>query len=91
MSVRNFERVFTREVGTTPSQYVLEVRVGQEPQSAKRTSRTNSRWISKRVARQCVSQSSISPSERSGLTLFHGTKESRVWDPAFTPRPKATP
>jgi transcriptional regulator GlxA family with amidase domain len=27
MSVRNFERVFTREVGTTPSQYVLRVRV----------------------------------------------------------------
>jgi transcriptional regulator GlxA family with amidase domain len=27
MSVRNFERVFTREVGTTPSQYVLQVRV----------------------------------------------------------------
>lgn len=23
----NFERVFTREVGTTPSQYVLQVRV----------------------------------------------------------------
>jgi transcriptional regulator GlxA family with amidase domain len=27
MSVRNFERIFTREVGTTPSQYVLRVRV----------------------------------------------------------------
>lgn len=27
MSMRNFERVFTREVGTTPSQYVLHVRV----------------------------------------------------------------
>lgn len=27
MSVRNFERVFTREVGTTPSQYVVHVRV----------------------------------------------------------------
>jgi len=27
MSVRNFERVFTREVGATPSQYVLHVRV----------------------------------------------------------------
>jgi transcriptional regulator GlxA family with amidase domain len=27
MSVRNFERVFTREVGTTPSQYILQVRV----------------------------------------------------------------
>ena len=27
MSVRNFERVFTREVGITPSQYVLHVRV----------------------------------------------------------------
>jgi len=27
MSVRHFERVFTREVGTTPSQYVLQMRV----------------------------------------------------------------
>jgi transcriptional regulator GlxA family with amidase domain len=27
MSVRNFERVFTREVGTAPSQYVLQTRV----------------------------------------------------------------
>jgi transcriptional regulator GlxA family with amidase domain len=27
MSVRNFERVFTREVGTTPSQYILQMRV----------------------------------------------------------------
>lgn len=27
MSVRNFERVFTREIGTTPSQYVLQMRV----------------------------------------------------------------
>jgi transcriptional regulator GlxA family with amidase domain len=27
MSVRNFERVFTREVGTTPSQYVIQMRV----------------------------------------------------------------
>jgi transcriptional regulator GlxA family with amidase domain len=27
MSVRNFERVFTREVGTTPSQYLLQLRV----------------------------------------------------------------
>jgi transcriptional regulator GlxA family with amidase domain len=27
MSLRNFERVFTREVGTTPSQYVLQTRV----------------------------------------------------------------
>lgn len=27
MSVRNFERIFTREVGTTPSQYVMQMRV----------------------------------------------------------------
>jgi transcriptional regulator GlxA family with amidase domain len=27
MSVRNFERVFTREVGTTPAQFVLQMRV----------------------------------------------------------------
>ncbi len=27
MSVRHFERVFTREVGTTPAQYVLQMRV----------------------------------------------------------------
>ena len=27
MSVRHFERVFTREVGTTPAHYVLQLRV----------------------------------------------------------------
>jgi transcriptional regulator GlxA family with amidase domain len=27
LSVRNFERVFTPEVGTTPSRYVLQMRV----------------------------------------------------------------
>ena len=27
MSARNFERIFTREVGTTPTQYVLHLRV----------------------------------------------------------------
>jgi transcriptional regulator GlxA family with amidase domain len=27
MSVRNFERVFTRKVGVTPAQYVLQLRV----------------------------------------------------------------
>jgi transcriptional regulator GlxA family with amidase domain len=27
MSIRNFERVFTREVGATPRQYVLRMRV----------------------------------------------------------------
>ena len=27
MSPRNFERVFTRAVGTTPSQYVLQMRI----------------------------------------------------------------
>src|SRR5213594_3120718 len=36
MSVRNFERVFTREVGTTPSQYVLQMRVGAAPARALR-------------------------------------------------------
>ncbi len=53
MSVRNFERVFTREVGTTPSQYVLQVRV----EAARRRARTHRegpetggdwRWIRER-------------------------------------------
>ena len=39
MSVRNFERVFTREVGTTPSQYVLQVRVEAARRQLERTSR----------------------------------------------------
>jgi transcriptional regulator GlxA family with amidase domain len=39
MSVRNFERVFTREVGTTPSQYVLQVRVEAARRQLERTER----------------------------------------------------
>jgi transcriptional regulator GlxA family with amidase domain len=37
MSVRNFERVFTREVGTTPSQYVLQMRVEGARRQLERT------------------------------------------------------
>jgi transcriptional regulator GlxA family with amidase domain len=37
MSVRNFERVFTREVGTTPSQYVLQMRVEGARRELERT------------------------------------------------------
>jgi transcriptional regulator GlxA family with amidase domain len=39
MSVRNFERVFTREVGTTPSQYVLQMRVEAARRELERTDR----------------------------------------------------
>ena len=39
MSVRNFERVFTREVGTTPSQYVLQLRVESARRQLERTDR----------------------------------------------------
>jgi transcriptional regulator GlxA family with amidase domain len=39
MSVRNFERVFTREVGTTPSQYVLQARVEAARRQLERTNR----------------------------------------------------
>ena len=39
MSVRNFERVFTREVGTTPSQYVLQTRVEAARRELERTGR----------------------------------------------------
>lgn len=37
MSVRNFERVFTREVGTTPSHYVLQMRVEAARRQLERT------------------------------------------------------
>ena len=37
MSIRNFERVFTREVGTTPSQYVLQMRVESARRPLERT------------------------------------------------------
>jgi transcriptional regulator GlxA family with amidase domain len=37
MSARNFERVFTREVGTTPSQYVLQARVEAARRQLERT------------------------------------------------------
>ena len=39
MSVRNFERVFTREVGTTPSQYLLRTRVESARRQLERTDR----------------------------------------------------
>jgi transcriptional regulator GlxA family with amidase domain len=39
MSVRNFERVFTREVGITPSQYVLQTRVEAARRQLERTER----------------------------------------------------
>jgi transcriptional regulator GlxA family with amidase domain len=39
MSVRHFERVFTREVGTTPSQYVLQMRVEAARRLLERTDR----------------------------------------------------
>jgi transcriptional regulator GlxA family with amidase domain len=39
MSVRNFERVFTREVGTTPLQYVLQMRVEAARRQLDRTDR----------------------------------------------------
>ena len=37
MSVRHFERVFTREVGSTPSQYVLQMRVEAARRKLERT------------------------------------------------------
>ena len=40
MSIRNFERVFTREVGTTPTQYVLQVRVEAARRQLERTDRS---------------------------------------------------
>jgi transcriptional regulator GlxA family with amidase domain len=39
MSVRNLERVFTREVGTTPAQYVLHMRVEAARRQLERTDR----------------------------------------------------
>jgi len=39
MSVRNFERVFTREVGITPSQFVLHLRVEAARRQLERTDR----------------------------------------------------
>jgi transcriptional regulator GlxA family with amidase domain len=39
MSVRNFERVFTREVGTTPAQYVMHARVEAARDQLERTDR----------------------------------------------------
>lgn len=39
MSVRNFERVFTRELGRTPSQYILQARVEAARHQIERTDR----------------------------------------------------
>ena len=48
MSVRNFERVFTRQVGKTPSQYILQVRV----EAAQRQLDRSDRGI-KQIALDC--------------------------------------
>jgi transcriptional regulator GlxA family with amidase domain len=48
MSVRNFERVFTREVGRTPSQYVLHLRVEAARRQLERTDNAF-----KRIAADC--------------------------------------
>jgi transcriptional regulator GlxA family with amidase domain len=40
MSVRNLERVFTREVGTTPSQYVLQMRTEAARRELERTQKS---------------------------------------------------
>jgi transcriptional regulator GlxA family with amidase domain len=39
MSVRNFERVFTREVGEKPSRYILQIRVEAARLQLERTDR----------------------------------------------------
>lgn len=39
MSIRNFERVFTRELGRTPSRYILQVRVEEAQRQLERTDR----------------------------------------------------
>lgn len=39
MSIRNFERVFTRELGKSPSQYILQARVEAARQRLERTDR----------------------------------------------------
>jgi transcriptional regulator GlxA family with amidase domain len=39
MSVRNFERVFTRELGRTPSEYIVQVRVEAARRQLERTDR----------------------------------------------------
>jgi len=48
MSVRNFERVFTRELGRTPSQYILQARVEAARHQLERTD-----WGLKQIAGAC--------------------------------------
>jgi transcriptional regulator GlxA family with amidase domain len=48
MSVRNFERVFTRELGRTPSKYILQVRVEEAQRQLERTDR-----VLKQIALDC--------------------------------------
>lgn len=53
MSVRNFERVFTREVGTTPSQYVLQMRVEAARRQLERTGwRPQGRGVGGRIRKR---------------------------------------
>jgi transcriptional regulator GlxA family with amidase domain len=62
MSVRNFERVFTREVGTTPSQYVLQMRVEAARRELERTQKgLNSLW---RNDSECASEDLVYGNEK---------------------------
>ncbi len=70
MSVRNFERVFTREVGTTPSQYVLQMRV----EAARRQLERKDRGL-KQVA-SASGFGSVDVMKRAFLRLLGGHTES---------------
>ena len=85
MSVRNFERVFTREVGTTPSQYVLQMRV-----EAARSQLERSNGGLKHVA-SAAGFGSVDVMRRAFVRLLGITPQSlsrprRAFDRRLTPR-----
>jgi AraC-like DNA-binding protein len=52
MSVRNFERVFTREVGTTPSQYASDARGGSASSARTHRERAQAGGFGRRIRKR---------------------------------------
>jgi transcriptional regulator GlxA family with amidase domain len=84
MSVRNFERVFTREVGTTPSQYVLQMRVEAARRQLERTDRGLKQVASAAgfgsvdvMRRACVRVLGITPRSYRELVVHNGEVSQR--------------
>ena len=81
MSVRNFERLFTRDVGITPSQYILQSRVEAVRHQLERTDRGL-----KQIAAACGFGSAAAMSRSFGRLVGAAPNQFRNRIRALTPR-----